>query len=272
MMDDICRIAAAAGRVVLTHYRRPMSITAKADDSPLTDADRASHGFLVEALGCLAPGWPVVSEESADESRSDDVTAGTYWLVDPLVGTKEFLKGTGEFTVNIALVEQGRPVLGVVMAPALALTYCGSRAEGAWRRRGDGPPARIHTRPTDRERVAIVASKDHAGPMVSRLLARAARADFKSVGSSLKFCLVAEGEADVYLRDLPTMEWDTAAAQCVVEAAGGVVRGLDGRPLQYGKTGLRNPPIVTLGDAGFAWERLLEEEEPPGAIRASLAR
>jgi 3'(2'), 5'-bisphosphate nucleotidase len=171
--------------------------------------------------------------------------AGPYWLVDPLDGTKEFLKGTNEFTVNIALMDDNYPVLGVVHAPAINLTYCGAVQLGAWRHQG----ARISTRPADAANLAIVASKDHAGPLVQELLARHPQASLRSMGSSLKFCLVAEGAADIYLRDVPTMEWDTAAAQCIVEAAGGRVCTLDGVRLRYGKEGMRNPALLTVGDA-----------------------
>jgi 3'(2'), 5'-bisphosphate nucleotidase len=178
-------------------------------------------------------------------------------LIDPLDGTKEFLKGTDEFTVNIALVAHGRPVLGVVAAPALARVYSAVAGQGAWRKDGRGSQIAIHTRPVNLALLSIVASKDHAGPMVSRLLAHAPGAKLKSMGSSLKFCLVADGSADLYLRDVPTMEWDTAAAQCVVEAAGGMVCSLDGKPLSYGKPGLKNPSLMTIGDRKFDWNRLV---------------
>jgi 3'(2'), 5'-bisphosphate nucleotidase len=174
-----------------------------------------------------------------------------------LDGTKEFLKGTDEFTVNIALIKSGRPILGVVYAPALALTYYGDQTNGAWRQQGPGAATRIHTRSANPAQLAIVASKDHAGPQVSTLLSRAPGAELKSMGSSLKFCLVAEGKADLYLRDLPTMEWDTAAAQAVVEAAGGSVCDLNGNPLLYSKNDLRNPAIMTVGDPRFNWKPLL---------------
>jgi len=254
LVELVCGLSREAGRKILQFYRRDPATVLKKDSSPLTVADRASHDFLVEALAAALPGVPVISEESAELP----VEPGQkFWLVDPLDGTKEFLKGTDEFTVNVALIEKGRPVLGVVFAPALDLIYSGGLAAGAWRREGPRSPQPVSTRRADAANLAVVASKDHAGPLVEAMLARLGGATLKSMGSSLKFCLVAEGNADLYLRDLPTMEWDTAAAQCIVEAAGGGVYELSGAPLGYGKPGLRNGPIITVGDAGFSWQSCL---------------
>jgi len=239
-------------------YQGRVNVALKNDSSPLTDADRASHGFLMESLPGLIPGVPVVSEESEDATRGPADANGRFWLVDPLDGTKEFLKGTGEFTVNIALVEQRRPVAGVVHAPALGLFYFAQLGEGAFRRNYDEPPTPIHAQHSSRKPLRVVASKDHAGPLVKAMLTHLPGAELKSMGSSLKFCLVAEGSADIYLRDVPTMEWDTAAAQCIVEAAGGSVCTLDGQPLRYGKPGLKNPAIVTVGNPDLQWKTLLD--------------
>jgi len=229
----------------------------KKDASPLTAADQASHDFLVQSLKSLMPEAALISEESAGAMNGSIDTCRSSWLVDPLDGTKEFLKRTNEFTVNVALMEAGLPVLGVVHAPALNLTYYGGRNFGSWRQVDDEPPIPISTRCADSSELAVVASKDHAGPLVSAMLARLTRPQLQSMGSSLKFCLVAEGKADVYLRDLPTMEWDTAAAQCIVEAAGGGVYSLDGQLLRYGKPGLKNPAIMTVGDVQLDWPSLI---------------
>ena len=255
-----CRhLAHEAGRRIMQFYGAKGGVVLKKDASPLTAADAASHEFLVEHLPGLIPGALVVSEES-EESHSQQVDPkGRYWLIDPLDGTKEFIKATNEFTVNVALMEGGRPVLGVVHAPALALTYYGLRNSGAWRQVGSQPPVPICTRRAAAARLSVVASKDHAGPLVKAMLGRMEQPTLQSMGSSLKFCLVAEGKADVYLRDLPTMEWDTAAAQCVVESAGGSVCSLDGRPLGYGKPDLRNPAIITIGDCRLDWPSLVRE-------------
>jgi 3'(2'), 5'-bisphosphate nucleotidase len=254
---ECCRLAHEAGRRIMQFYGGGGAVVLKKDASPLTAADAASHEYLVEHLTGLIPGAPVVSEES-EESHTQPVHAkDRYWLIDPLDGTKEFIKATNEFTVNVALMEEGRPLLGVVYAPALDLTYYGLRNSGAWRQMGGQTPVSISTRRAEAARLCVVASKDHAGPLVQAMLGRLEQPSLQSMGSSLKFCLVAEGKADIYLRDLPTMEWDTAAAQCVVEAAGGSVCSLDGRPLGYGKPELRNPAIITIGDSRLDWPALL---------------
>ena len=255
LTPQVLDFALEAGRRVLRFYRQPRHDAVKADASPLTAADLASHEFLVAALAPLLPGVPVVSEESDPSARAS--LPDRFWLVDPLDGTKEFIKETDEFTVNIALVEGGRAVLGVVHAPALNRTYFAAAGSGAWLAAVGQPTARISCRRWNPERVAMVASKDHAGPLVMALRARLPQAALQSMGSSLKFCLVAEGQTDIYLRDLPTMEWDTAAAQCVVEAAGGGVYDLSGGRLQYGKAGLKNPAIMTVGDPQLDWAALL---------------
>jgi 3'(2'), 5'-bisphosphate nucleotidase len=211
----------------------------------------------VKSLQGLLPDVPVVSEESEGAMDRSIGHSTLFWLVDPLDGTKEFVKRTNEFTVNIALMEGQAAALGVVHAPAVNITYYGGREFGAWYRTGAEPPTRITTRRADSSQLAVVASKDHAGPLVDAMLACLTNPQLKSMGSSLKFCLVAEGAADLYLRDLPTMEWDTAAAHCVVEAAGGGVYSLDGQTLRYGKPGLKNPAIMTVGDTRLDWRRLI---------------
>jgi 3'(2'), 5'-bisphosphate nucleotidase len=249
----VCELAQQAGANIMRFYGDCAGVTWKKDASPLTAADRASHDFLVQSLKSFIPEATVVSEESNEAMNSFSGGAALFWLVDPLDGTKEFLKGTNEFTVNVALIEAGSPVLGVIHAPALSLTYYGARNLGSWRQAGDLPATRISTRPAGSSHLAVVASKDHAGPLVGAMLERLASPQLQSMGSSLKFCLVAEGKADVYLRDLPTMEWDTAAAQCIVEAAGGGLYSLDTKPLRYAKPGLKNPAIMTVGDVHFDW-------------------
>jgi len=253
-----CReLAFQAGVEIMRYYRRDASVTFKSDSSPLTEADSASHHFLVKKLPALLDGVPVISEESLEPGAHSTEGKPRFWLVDPLDGTKEFVKGTNEFTVNIALIEDSQPVLGVVHAPALGLTYFAAKSLGAWRESSGQAAIPIATRPADLSHITVVASKDHAGPMVAALLARLSEPALQSMGSSLKFCLVAEGRADLYLRDLPTMEWDTAAAQCVAETAGGSVCTLDGRPLAYGKPDLRNPAVIATGDPQLDWAALI---------------
>jgi 3'(2'), 5'-bisphosphate nucleotidase len=254
---QLCDLATQAGEKIMRFYGNNADITLKADASPLTAADEASHEFLVKSLQRLLPGAPVVSEESSEPGEYSIDRSKLFWLVDPLDGTKEFIRKTDEFTVNIALMKECLPVLGVVHAPALNLTYYGGRGFGAWRQAADQQPTPISTRAAGSAQLAVVASKDHAGPLVSALLGRLTNPQLRSMGSSLKFCLVAEGTADIYLRDLPTMEWDTAAAQCIVETAGGGVYSLNDEPLRYGKPGLKNPAIMTVGDTRFDWRPLI---------------
>jgi 3'(2'), 5'-bisphosphate nucleotidase len=257
LLARVCNAVCEAGRRIMHYYQADIGVTFKKDNSPLTAADRASHNLLLQVLQAIKPGIDVVSEESPEDHRSSLTSCKSWWLVDPLDGTKEFLKGTNEFTVNVALIEGGQPVLGVVHAPALGVTYYGLGKSGAWRQNGSDIATLISTRQADPSHMDVVASKDHAGPLVSAILHHLTNPQLQSMGSSLKFCLVAEGKADLYLRDLPTMEWDTAAAQCIVEAAGGGVYTLDGKPLLYGKPGLKNPPIMTIGDRQFDWRSLI---------------
>jgi 3'(2'), 5'-bisphosphate nucleotidase len=255
---EVCQLVCQAGEKIMRFYQSEGAVTWKKDASPLTAADAASHDYLMESLQSMIPDAPIISEESNEANRNIGITQDRFWLVDPLDGTKEFVKRTNEFTVNVALIENGQPVLGVVRTPALNITYSGLRNSGAWRKEGDKSPAPISTRKATSLGLSVVASKDHAGPLVTAMLMRLPGASLQSMGSSLKFCVVAEGKADVYLRDLPTMEWDTAAAHCVVEAAGGNVYSLDGKPLRYGKAGLRNAAIITVGDTELDWTALIE--------------
>jgi len=257
LLDVALDAALAGGAAILAHYGRELPVDVKADDSPLTQADLASHRAIAERLA--ATGLPVLSEEGEPE-LADRRAWTRFWCVDPLDGTKEFIKQTGDFTVNVALIEDGRPVLGVVHVPVRGVTY--AAADGhAWRMDADDARTDIRCRPAAADALTVVASRDHAGPEVAAILERIAAegiaADAASMGSSLKFCLVAEGAADFYPRTVPTMEWDTAAAQAVVEAAGGGVFTADGARLAYNKADLRNPSVFTAGDPALDWRRFL---------------
>jgi len=258
MLEAAAQIAREAGELILPFFQNTCSHRLKADHSPVTEADLASHRFLAKALGDLTLGLPVVSEES-DGIASLASPADGYWLIDPLDGTKGFLRGRPEFTVNLALMRERHPILGVVYAPAMGLMYLGRAGQGAWRRRGAEAETQIRTRRADLNRLTVVASKEHSGIRVKRMIDRLQSPEVTNIGSSLKFCLVAEGSADLYFRDLPTMEWDTAAAQCVVEAAGGLLLETGGEPLRYGKTEMRNSGFVTVGDPGLDWRALIGE-------------
>lgn len=242
---EVCRLAQQAGQAILKVYEEHclsgVSVLRKSDDSPLTLADQLAHAVICEGLNRLTPDVPVVSEEDAGSWRWRTPT-GTFWLVDPLDGTKEFLGKNGEFTVNIALVSGGEPVWGVVYAPVLGQLYWGGRDEGAYLFEGSKTSAlRVAPR---QEPCRVVASKSHLGPETLAFIQGLASADWVQVGSSLKFCLIASGQAHVYPRLSPTCEWDTAAAQAIVEGAGGVVHDLDGCRLRYGKADVLNPHFV----------------------------
>lgn len=250
MLPELLKIARAAGREILRFYEGDASVQRKADDSPLTLADLASHRLICDELARQFPDIPICSEEGLENQRPDD-DKSCFWLVDPLDGTKEFIKKTGHFTVNIALIEYGTPIYGVIHVPATGVSYHAGAGSGAYRIDPGGRerPIRVGAPPVVPR---FVASRDHAGPEVKRLLSRFPGAECLSIGSSLKFCLVAEGSADIYLRDVPTMEWDTAAAHALLKEAGGNLHTWpDLKPLTYGKSEHRNGAIVALGDPGL---------------------
>lgn len=239
---EVLDLAWKAGEAILAIYGGPVAAEMKEDRTPLTAADRASHAVIEAGLLRLTPHWPVLSEEGRTIPYAERRRWGSFWLVDPLDGTKEFLKRNGEFTVNIALVDTEGPVFGVVLAPALGALYWGLRAEGAWRRQGETPAVPIRVRRPDAGKgLTVVQSRSHPSPELDAYLRGVRVADAISVGSSLKFCAVAEGRADLYARFGPTMEWDTAAGQAVLEGAGGKVVEPGGAPLKYNKEDLHNP-------------------------------
>ena len=242
----LARIAAAAGAVVMRHYGA-CEAQAKADNSPVTAADQEAEHLILNELAAAFPGVPVVAEEEAAAGRIA-VVAGHFFLVDPLDGTREFLSGNGEFTVNIAEIRDGVPVMGVVHAPAKGRMFLGALGEGAFETTqalSDFKP--IMARPAPAGGLVAVGSRSHNDAASVEFLKRFAVTDFISAGSSLKFCLVAAGEADLYARAGRTMEWDTAAGQAVLLAAGGAMTLWDGTPFTYGKPGFENPGFVAKG-------------------------
>jgi 3'(2'), 5'-bisphosphate nucleotidase len=252
-LDDVRAIAVEAGRRILTVYGREYNVTRKDDNSPLTEADRVAHDLILERLGALTATLPVLSEESAAADYAARASWQRFWLVDPLDGTKEFISRTGEFTVNIALVDNGRPVLGVVHVPVRGETYWACLGNGAFRQVGQNGTESIRVRRYSGGPATVVASRSHGSKETTAFLESLGKHDIANMGSSLKFCLVAAGQADVYPRLGPTMEWDTAAAQCVVEGAGGRVIDLDGRPLLYNKPDLHNPWFIVSGAGDYDW-------------------
>jgi 3'(2'), 5'-bisphosphate nucleotidase len=242
LLDAIVEAALAAGRAAHDIYISGFEVQHKADHSPVTAADHAAEAIILERLRKIAPHVPIVAEEEVAAGRLPSI-GKEFFLVDPLDGTKEFVQRNGDFTVNIALVRDGDPVLGVVYAPVTSGLYIGNVTDG-WAKRGQ---QLIKVRAVPERGLSVVVSRSHATPETETYLAQYKVAERVSVGSSLKFCLVAAGEADLYPRLGPTMEWDTAAGQAVLVAAGGSVLAPGGEPLRYGKSGLRNSHFVAGG-------------------------
>ena len=246
LLPDLLALADRAGEVLMRHYAGEFTAEQKADKSPVTAADREAEALIEEGLEQLAPDIPMVGEEAASAGRIPAFGKGPFWLVDPLDGTKEFISKNGEFTVNIGLIEHRRPILGVVLAPARGLAWWGAAGQGAVRRE-NGAVSTITVRPRPAQGAMAVASRSHRDAETDAWLTAQGITDTISAGSSLKFCLVAEGKADAYPRFGPTMEWDTAAGDAVLRAAGGRVETTDGKPFLYVKPGFRNPGFIALG-------------------------
>lgn len=243
----ILALARKAEAAVMAVYATPFEQRAKPDASPVTDADEQAEAIILAGLRALTPEIPVVAEEQAARGEAPDVAGKSFWLVDPLDGTREFVDRNGEFTVNIALIDHGAPVLGVVAAPALGLAWVG-HGGGAWRYEGDRVAA-IRARLVPSRGAHVLVSRNHIDREVAGWLAQQPDATRQTVGSSLKFCRIAEGGADLYPRFASISEWDTAAGQAVLEAAGGAVVTWQGERLLYGKPGFRNPGYLARGAA-----------------------
>ncbi len=267
-MDDsaqlsaLVAIARRAGEAIMEVYGTAFAVEHKADSSPLTQADRRAHDIIVAGLKQLDPDTAILSEESAQEDVAGRSDWQRYYLVDPLDGTKEFIKRNGEFTVNIALVEGHRAVAGTVHAPALGVTYWGALGAGAQRTAADQDPHTIRVTAPCQDPVRVVGSRSHRGASLERFLAGLPRHAMVPMGSSLKICLVAAGDADVYPRLGPTSEWDTAAAQAILESAGGYMIDLEGQPLRYNtKKDLLNPYFLAFGDPERNYLALARDDE-----------
>jgi 3'(2'), 5'-bisphosphate nucleotidase len=253
LLDAICAITRDAGRAILEVYGREFTVEQKADRSPLTEADRIAHALIAERLADLDE-FPLLSEESPPEARAGRRGWTRFWLVDPLDGTKEFLKRNGEFTVNIALIDDHRAVLGAVFAPVLDRMYFGSLTLGAFRQDGGEAPEPIAVHVPARTPLLVVGSRSHPSGELAAFLATLGPYEITPMGSSLKICLVAEGAADFYPRLGPTSEWDTAAAQAILESAGGRMIDPTGQPLRYNlKDDLLNPHFLAFGDQRRDW-------------------
>ena len=254
LREGIIAIAREAAEAILDVYESAFAVEHKADASPLTAADLAAHHCIVEGLEGLSPQIPILSEESAEEIPA--LVRRQWrrlWLVDPLDGTREFVKRNGEFTVNIALIDDGVPVLAVVQAPVTGALWHAQRGRGAFRREGDSDVP-LQSRKPARAPLRVAASRSHRDPRSAQVMQRIGDCEPVALGSSLKFCKLAEGGMDVYPRFGPTSEWDTAAGQCVLEAAGGVVIDPRGRSLRYNQRDtLLNGDFLALGDPQLPW-------------------
>jgi 3'(2'), 5'-bisphosphate nucleotidase len=252
LAKQVVGVARRAGTEVMKIYRTEFDVEAKGDNSPVTKADRAAEAIITRAIReGITSSFPLVAEEAASAGQIPEVGAGPFWLIDPLDGTKEFINRNGEFTVNIALVEHTKPVLGVVHLPATNVTYFGLNT-GAFVLKGSEARVEIRCRAAPSAGLTALVSRSHKTPEVDTYLKDFRIASEASAGSSLKFCRVAEGAADIYPRLGRTMEWDTAAGHAVVRFAGGVVKDLDGNELSYGKPGFENPHFVAAGPGVLA--------------------
>jgi len=255
LTQEVLELARRAGRRIVEIAEGDYEVAIKGDHTPVTTADMAAHDIIVEGLAELEPRLPVLSEESDEIPFSERHGWASHWLVDPLDGTREFLRGNGEFTVNIALVSGHCPLLGVVVAPVLELAYYAARGIGAWKQEGSGAPVPIHVRDVPPDGPTVARSRcPTTGPRLQRFLDRLGAHDEIAMGASLKSCLVAEGSADVYARLGPTGEWDTAAAQVIVEEAGGHITDTASHDLRYNlRESLINPHFVVFGDDRIDW-------------------
>ena len=254
LLNSIENLAIEAGKAILEIYNSAdFGVEMKSDDSPLTKADLASHNVIAKGLQELTPDIPVLSEESASIAFAERQSWKKYWLVDPLDGTKEFIKKNGEFTVNIALIENGKSVVSVVYVPVQDISYTAALGYGAFKK-SENQRQQIHVKKPARNIPVVVGSRSHMSDDVKNYLQDLGTHELTSMGSSLKFCLVAEGKADLYPRLGLTSEWDTAAAQCIVEQAGGHVVTLDNQALKYNtKESLLNPFFMVYGDKSRDW-------------------
>ena len=260
ILQPVIAVAEQAAGAINDIYHAGFTVSEKADSSPLTRADLESHALITGALKKIQPELPLLSEESASVPFTIRKNWETYWLIDPLDGTREFIKRNGEFTVNIALIDRHMPVLGVVYIPVSGACYYAVKNHGAFRiEREQTAPVVLRTKKTTGTPFTAAGSRSHGNEKTERFFARLGEnTEIISAGSSLKFCLVAEGKVDIYPRFGPTSEWDTAAAQCIVEEAGGTVTDTRFRPLAYNtRESLLNPEFFAIADPGFAWSRFL---------------
>lgn len=260
LADAVSATVAVAAHRVMRIYHTDFQVHHKPDRSPVTSADLAAHEIISEGLAALEPGVPILSEEGDIPAFAERARWQCYWLVDPLDGTRGFAARSGEFTINVALVSDGEPLLGVVAVPVCALSYAAVRGGGARLEHADGVRREICTRPLPEHQVVVLRSRTRRHADVDRLITKLGNVRVMRASSSLKACLVARGLADLYPAFGPTSEWDTAASQCLIEEAGGALTDRELRPLRYNRSAsLENPSFIAVGDPGADWKQLLAE-------------
>ena len=260
LIDDLQAISLRASERIMEVYSRPFCVEHKADSSPVTEADLAANEVIVAGLTALTPDWPVLSEEGDPPPFAVRQQWQRYWLVDPLDGTREFIKGNGEFTINIALIDSGQPVVGVIHVPVTGDCYFASLGSGAYKKPKGQTVKQIRARHWGGGQIIIAGSRACHSDSFNELLSNFNEHHVLTLGSSLKSCYIAEGRADLYARLGPTGEWDTAAAQCILEEAGGKLTDLELNPLRYNcKESLINPPFLAFGDGRHDWRCYLPE-------------
>ena len=258
LLQEVNSICVEAADRIMDVYATDFTVDKKEDCSPLTVADLASHKVICNLLADLEPPYPMLSEESADIPYDERKHWDRYWLIDPLDGTREFIKKNGEFTVNVALIENHSPILGVVHVPVTGVTYFAAKGCGACKQSQGEQANRIKVK-TTKEKITLAGSRSHGNEKQQEFIKNINADEVIAIGSSLKFCLVAEGIVDIYPRFGPTSEWDTAAAQCVVEEAGGMVVDLSFNALQYNcKESLINPDFLVIADNSYDWKKYLK--------------
>jgi len=258
LLPATVQLAKEAGERILSIYEQDFSIQHKKDQTPVTEADMAAHAVIDDGLEEIADEYPVLSEESISIPFEDRMRWETYWLTDPLDGTREFIKRNGEFTVNIALIHNHQPILGAIYAPVLKTSYFAAKGLGAYKQEAGEDAVQINVCKQARKKVLVAGSRSHASEGLKRFLNHLPDYELMSIGSSLKSCLVAEGKADIYARLGPTSEWDTAAAQCIVEEAGGHITDTNMQTLAYNtKESLLNPHFFVFGDSQINWADFL---------------
>lgn len=258
LLDPVIQVAYQAGRVIMEVYDAGFSVEHKSDHTPVTEADTAANTIIVTHLKELTPHLPILTEEAKPTSYSERKTWPRYWLIDPLDGTREFIKRNGEFTVNIALIDGNESVMGVVYAPVIGVLYYAAKGQGAFKQESTNKPQAIHVREHCPGKAIVACGRSHPSDEVKIFLENLGEHEIIRVGSALKSCMVAEGKADLYPRLGPTSEWDTAAAQCVVEEAGGAITDTGMQRLRYNtKDDLLNPHFFVAGDRTIKWSDYL---------------